>query len=128
MLDKTTLERQLEVVQRMFDDGKMEFSENATWIGRIEGLKAKVTQYKDRKGNNCFDFEFLEQSYPYKDLTQILFTRGGGDKGISSGSIGLLFFDEEGFKVLYDEHSDLSGRHWRTWTFTNIGIYANRIK
>lgn len=128
MLDRTTLEIQLEIVQRMFDDGKMEFTKDTTWIGRIEGLKAKVTQYKDRKENNCFDFEFLEQSYPYKCLTQILFIRGGGDKDFSSGSIGLLFFDEEGLKVMYDEHCDSVGRHWVTWTFTNIGIYANRIK
>lgn len=125
---KTTTERQLEIVQRMFDDGKMEFTKDATWIGRIEGLKAKVTHYRDRKENSCFDFELLEQSYPYKDLCQILFNRGGGEKGLSSGSIGLLFFDEEGLKVMYEEHCDLSNRDWTTWKFTNIGIYANRIE
>lgn len=128
MLEKTTIEKQLEIVQRMFDDEKIEFTENATWIGRIEGLNAKVMHYKDRKENSCFDFELLERSYPYKDLTQILFNRGGGEKGLSSGSIGLLFFDDEGFKVMYDEHCDMSGRDWVTWTFTNIGIYANRTK
>lgn len=128
MLEKTTIEKQLEIVQRMFDDEKIEFTENATWIGRIDGLKAKVTHSKDRKDNSCFEFELLEKSYPYKDLTQILFNRGGGENGLSSGSIGLLFFDEVEMKVMYEEHCDMSGRHWVTWTFTKIGIYANRIK
>lgn len=94
------------IAKNLFDNGKSLECKSDVYkrVGTICGLITVLTVIGRDK--NIYSFRIIdEQKQPYKDLTRIIYNRLSGENKDTVGSIGQVFLDGIGYRIMYEAKS-----------------------